>query len=644
MLIKLLKEHTLFIFILLVCAVLRFIPFFDYQYTLDELSGLGRTTFDNFGDLIEKGVKTTDTHPALIQVLIYYLSKVFGYANWVIKLPFLLMGFGAVIYAYAFCLRNFSKQAGIFATVILSFSLIFVFYASIARMYIPGVFFSMALLYYFFGIFFLNRLKFSNYFFLGLFALLSALNQHLNALFALTVCASGFLFLSKENFKYYLATCIATVLCYLPHLPVTLYQLEIGGIGFEQDGWLPPPEKDALLRFLKVLFGTGKSYLILLLLLTTAFVMKRSVKLSKQQWFLLVIFLVNYFVIYFYSVYRAPVFQYSVMLFSAVALVVFTASLLEYSNKHVFHAAVIVLSGMLVYKTYLKKDYVHQSVKTVFEYQFERTAHYKQLYGDKAVYPVFFDADEFMKRIYFQKYGSFDCKITSDSLTRFMHLYSRFVAGLTADYLVLASSMPAYQATAAEYFPYLIESVQTQAINYKVYSKRKEDAGRVVKDDVVTAFSSPAQPGKFSYNKMQKAVLKNSSFLLPVDALTEFPFDGATHYNNVVQSEGQMIQLKTKIRLKRPENSHVTGCVAVNDADDNTSYMYTSKETGDFVIRPDSTVTVYADNFFGTAHKKAKRNSNINCYLWNRNKEDFELLGFEIKVIDYWHMKWHFWE
>lgn len=641
---KFLKEHTLFVFILLVCAILRFIPFFDYQYTLDELSGLGRTTFDNFGDLIEKGVKTTDTHPALIQVLIYYLSKAFGYANWVIKLPFLLMSFGAIIYAYAFCLRHFSKQAGIFATVILSFSLIFVFYAPIARMYIPGVFFSMALLYYFFEIFFLKQLKISNYFFLGLFALLSALNQHLNALFALTVCASGFLFLSKENFKYYLVTCLATVLCYLPHLPVTLYQLKLGGIGFEQDGWLPPPEKDALLKFLKVLLGTGKSYIILLLIILAPVNLKRKVKPVKQQWFLLVIFLVNYFVIYFYSVYRAPVFQYSVMLFSAVALVVFIASLMEYSNKHVFHTAVILLSGILIYKTYFKKDYMQQSVKTIFEYQFERTAHYKRLYGDQAVYPVFFDADEFMKSIYFQKYGRFDCKITSDSLTRLMHLYSHFVSGLKADYLVLASSMPAYQAVAAEHFPYLVENVQTQAINYKVYSKRKEDAGKVVKDDVITEYSSPANPGKFKYNKMQKVIARNNLFLLPVDSVTEFPFDAAAHYKDVVQSEGQMIQLKTKIKLNHPGNSHITGCIGVNDAGDNASYMYASKETGDFVIRPDSTVTSYSDNFFGTAHKKAKRNSNINCYLWNRNKENFELLDFEVRVIDYWHMKWHFWE
>jgi hypothetical protein len=30
--------------------------------------------------------------------------------------------------------------------------------------------------------------------------------------------------------------------------------------------------------------------------------------------------------------------------------------------------------------------------------------------------------------------------------------------------------------------------------------------------------------------------------------------------------------------------------------------------------------------------------------LWNRGEENFELQGFEIKVIDYWPRKWDLWE
>ena len=69
-----LKEHGLFIAILLLSSVLRFWPLFDYQFTYDELSGLDRTQFKDLNTLLDKGVKI-DAHPALIQILIYFLVK-----------------------------------------------------------------------------------------------------------------------------------------------------------------------------------------------------------------------------------------------------------------------------------------------------------------------------------------------------------------------------------------------------------------------------------------------------------------------------------------------------------------------------------------------------------------------------------------
>ena len=63
-----LKEHGVFIGILLLSTVLRFIPLFDYEFTYDELSGLDRTQFPDLSNLLEKGVKIA-AHPALIQVV-----------------------------------------------------------------------------------------------------------------------------------------------------------------------------------------------------------------------------------------------------------------------------------------------------------------------------------------------------------------------------------------------------------------------------------------------------------------------------------------------------------------------------------------------------------------------------------------------
>ena len=638
-----LKEHIPFIAILGVCALQRFIPLFQYQFTLDELSGLCRTEFNSFGELMDRGVKI-DAHPAFVQVLIYYLSQWFGYQNWIIKLPFLLMSLGTVVYAYRLSSHNFSRQAGIFSALLFSFSLIFVFYAPIARMYSSGVFFSTALLYYFFEILFLKQTKISNYIFFGLFALLSALNQHINALFALTLCASGFLFLDRAGAKAYLLTCLCTVLLYLPHLPVTLYQLGVGGIDIDQNGWLPKPELFTVFKFTKIVLGTGKSWYVFLLLVVLAGILKKGPRIDRRQWLLLILFFLNYAIIYAYSVSRASVYQHSVMLFSGVAFVLLITSFMNFKNRYVFGSLALLTAGLLIYKTYVKKDYLQQAVKTVFEYQYERTAHYKQQYGDKTVYPVFFDADSFMQKIYFAKYGRFEGKISSDSLIHSLKHFSRFVAGLDADYLVLSSATPAYQAVARQYFPYLLENTQTQAINYKLYSRRAEDKPKEVPGDALLTYSNPNHRSPFAFTKL-KDTLQSPVFFFPADSLNEYPFDAKSRYSDFVSAEGQVLLLKARYQLSGTNTAaQLTTCLSINDEESGETYNYASKELGEFMLSPDTSATVYVENGIGTKHSTMQGRSWISAYVWNRGKDRFAVKEFEIRLIDYWWWKWNFWE
>ncbi|MEO6302410.1 MAG: glycosyltransferase family 39 protein [Bacteroidia bacterium] len=642
MMLRFIKEHILFVIILSACVVLRLIPLFDYQFTLDELSGLDRTRFDSFGELIEKGVKI-DAHPAFVQVLIYYLAHIFGYVNWVIKLPFLVFSFGAIIYAYFFCLRNFSKQVAVISSVIFSFSLIFVFYAPIARMYISGIFFSMALLFYFFEIFFLNNYKKSNYFLLGLFALFCALNQHINALFAFTVYASGLFFLNKTNYKAYLITIVIIIIAYLPHLRITLYQLSIGGIGYEQGGWLARPDVLAILGFFKILLGTGKTYLVFLCLIFICFVLNKKVVINKKQIYLLVIFLVNYLVVYLYSVFNAPIFQNSVMLFSGVAIVVFISSLMDVKIKWAFNVVVLVIAGVLLFKTYYKKDYYHQCVKTVFEYQFERTQELKRMLGDKHVYAVFFDADDIMKDVYHKRYGSFEYKGSADSVAISVKYFSEFVSILKTDYLVLASSYPIQQAIAAEYYPYLIENVQTQGINYKLYSRKKEDKDKTVNGESVIYFANVFEQKDFKFKDAQGIVLTKNNFHLNVDSTNEYPLDATAALNKISSKEGQLILFKTTLKVKS-KVQNVTASVSINDNKTNTSLFFNSMPSGNFALKPDSTISIYADSYCGTSYKKIKDSSKFTAFIWNKSKEKCSITDFEIKTIDYWPQKWNFWE
>lgn len=513
-------------------------------------------------------------------------------------------------------------------------------------MYISGVFFSVALLYYFFEIFHANTNKTLNYFLFGLFALLSALNQHINALFAFTICLSGLFYLPKNNYKKYLITCVCVVLAYLPHLSVTLHQFNMGGIGFEQGGgWIPKPTTHSVINFLKILFGTGKSYIVFLALIICTFIINKRAIFNKKQLYLIVIFLVNFSIIYFYSVYRSSIYQHSVMLFSSVALVLFVSSFLHVKNPIAFYTYTFIIFSLFIYKTYYKKNYYGQCVSNIFEYEFKRTAELKNNYGSSAVYPVYFDAYDFMKKIYFKKYlTTFDCKISSDSVTFSLNKYAHFLSNLKCDYLALGSSYPIFQAVTRQYFPYLVENTQTQGLNFKVYSKLKSDEKKCVPDDAILNSASVFNNGNYTFSYSKNVIKNKTQFSLLIDSISEFPFQAKAALNSVTSKEGQVVLVTTKFKTQNLKFNNVGICISLNETKKNSCVGYSGKESNDFILNPDSTITLFCDNFCGSNYNKIKNNSNFTTYVWNRGKQNFKLINFEIKTIDYWPQKWNFWE
>lgn len=640
---KFFREHSLFLLILGVSLALRFIPLFDYQYTLDELSGLNRTRFDTFSGLLEGGVKI-DAHPALVQTLIYTLTKLFGYSNWIIKLPFLLFGLGAIVYAYLFARRNYSRRAGEIAATFFSFSLVFVFYAPIARMYISGVFFSVALLYHFYEIVFHRSTSAWQYFFLGLFAWLSAMNQHINALFALSVCASGFLFLKKEQYKAYGITCLLTVLAYLPHLPITLYQLSLGGIGLEQGGWLEQPEWYAILFFLKILLGTGGCFALVLILVLLRLILHPPTGIGTKMLYLPVLFLFNYWVVYQYSIHFSPVYQHSVMLFSGVAFLLFVSGLLDFQNKWLFYSSFSLLSLVLVYTSYVKKDFYRQTLSTVFEYQFQRTAEYEKKYGAKAIYSVFFDADEFMEQIYNARYPvHYEFQMSSDSAAKSLNAFASLLRSLKQDVLVLSSANPLQDALAKVYFPYLIENTVTQANNYRVYSKRESDKGKIVPGEK-SLYEAKIHEGlefSFTYGKEEEA----QQHTQVADSGVEFPMEARKTYNSLHLKEGNYLLLHLKGKALALKNKGLELCISITNPEKSETYQYASAALASAHFARDSVFQLTAGTFIGTKHREMLENqAYCNFYLWNRGQERIRVDDFSIQVIEHWPQKWGFWE
>ncbi|MFT6747000.1 MAG: 4-amino-4-deoxy-L-arabinose transferase-like glycosyltransferase [Glaciecola sp.] len=105
--------RLLFVLIICTATILRFYDYSNIPFTHDEFSALFKTNYDNFSDLVYYGVKTGDTHPAGVQIFIYYWVKLFGAATWVVKLPFTLAGIASIYFLYKTSKTWFNETAAL---------------------------------------------------------------------------------------------------------------------------------------------------------------------------------------------------------------------------------------------------------------------------------------------------------------------------------------------------------------------------------------------------------------------------------------------------------------------------------------------------------------------------------------------------
>ena len=361
-----LTNKTVLLLILVVAAVLRGFNYFDIPFTHDEFSALFRTNFDNFSDLIEKGVKI-DTHPAGVQVFLYYWTKLFGMEEWIVKLPFTIFGLLSVWLLYLIAKKWYNETVALISAAFLASVQFTVMYSQIARPYISGLLFTLIMVYYWTALvkepykrFYRNSLGFV------IAASLCTYNHHFSLLFAAIVGISGLFFIEKNYLRKYMFAGVYIFFLYIPHLNIFFIQLRMGGIG----GWLAKPDWDFLSNFVLYVFNFSAITVILVvaaLLYSLIKLDKRSIKFKPYILFV-VWFLLPFLIGFFYSRLVNPVLRYSVLIFSFPFLYfVLFGFIKEQSAKKNFIIVLAILSlntvtlvyGRQYYKLFYNSPYEH---------------------------------------------------------------------------------------------------------------------------------------------------------------------------------------------------------------------------------------------------------------------------------------------
>lgn len=343
---KAFTEPVAVMLILIVAATLRFWDLWQLPFMHDEFSALFRAQYDSFGDLIRLGVIQNDSHPAGVQVFLYYWVKLFGFNEFWIKLPFVLMGTASIYFIYRIAKQWFGSLSGLLSAALLAGIQYDIFYSQLARPYAAGLFFVLLQVFvlsrWMIGA---NKPKKLAVVAFALVCWLAALMHAFSLAMAGLIYLSGLFLIQKRDLKSYIIAGLLAFLFYMPHLPVFYAQLMAGGIG----DWLGKPDANFLFSFL--FYATNYSwFLVLILVAVFAFpFLLRQTKISARnrlRFVALLWFFVPLAVAWTYSLLRTPILQYSTLYFSFPFLVMVFFSFFDdktFGKKTVFSLSMTIL-------------------------------------------------------------------------------------------------------------------------------------------------------------------------------------------------------------------------------------------------------------------------------------------------------------
>jgi len=337
----------LVILVVAVAAGLRFYDLFALPLTNDETSALMRLNAKSVSELLGT-VVWNDGHPMLVQVFLWYWTKWFGTAVWVVKLPFLLCGLGSVILMIRIGIRLGAAWAGLLAAAMLATLQFPLMYSEIARPYAPGLLLSLWAFYVWLRWLEVCKTEVAGInlwakplILLSIAGYLGASNHYFNGLILALLFISGLMILPRNRWIRYLWPWLLGAALYMHQIGIFMHHLQVGS-----PGWLKVPTIKSLFKYFMYCFGYSlwPIHVWLLGVLLGELIQKRKIKwlgfdqiqaglkgssfvadgsdssekhqkraINRVIWLL---YLAPLLIAYFYSVYRAPVFQDSVLLFS----------------------------------------------------------------------------------------------------------------------------------------------------------------------------------------------------------------------------------------------------------------------------------------------------------------------------------------
>jgi len=494
-------DYFLLAFILLVGSALRFYHYFEIPFTYDEFSAFFRTRFDNFRDLIEYGVKRTDTHPAGVQVFMYYWIKWFGSSEPVVKLPFTLMGIVSIFLAFKIGKRWFNGTVGIVSATYIAVIQYTIMYSVIARPYGSGIFLSLLMVCFWTNSVF--NLGKNYYWFLAGYIIagaMNAYNHHFSLLLTAMVGFTGLFFIPKKHLKSYISAGIIIFILYIPHLPIFFTQLSYKGI----ESWLGKPDSMFLFNYLGFVLHFSITFYLLTVILIVFSVKYRAQNIKETNKFRIIgllWFFISFLTGFFYSVYVSAIIQYSVLIFTFPYLLIVVFSFFKEIKAWQKAFVVFIVMSISIYTLVYNRQYYKYFYTPGFKEILKESVNTQNKFGKEKV-TVILQTIKNVNDYYLDKLDiNGDAFIYLNSLGNYKQFRDSLI-NIKTEYLVLGWSNYTklqYLQIAEDLFPYIIEKKTWFTSSFYVLKKTKPAKGYVPADKIVfksiNDYENPVTPG-----------------------------------------------------------------------------------------------------------------------------------------------------
>lgn len=610
----LVKEHSIIIGILLLALILRCYDLFSIPYTHDELSGLLRTRFDSFSELIAKGVKV-DGHPAFVQVFLYYWTGLFGTSEWVVKLPFIFSGVGGVYLAYKIGKRWSNVTVGLIVAAILATSQYPLMYSQIARPYTSGFFFTLLFAYHWGEIVFFKNYARKHLIWFPIAAALCAYNHHFSMLTAGLVGIFGIIYTSRDFLWKYLLLCIAAVVLYSPHFTILSAQLKMGGLA----GWLGKPEPSFLPHYIYYIFQFSTLLVLVYIGIIvwtriSGQVVKRN---SKAILFTGILFFSVYAVGYFYSVYVAPVLQTSVLIFAYPFLLIFLFGWAKEQSKQLNLGLVLIIAVLNIYALIFQRQYYRVFYKTPFNQlvldvvNVDKESAYALIFSDEPKTRFYSERGDFRipGKVKFITVPEF----TEKDLEAFLEKHSK----LDKFYLAATSSLPpTYRAMVLQKFPHIIWQKNYFSASTLFLSKGEASEKPIADIEKTKNLFNGYNPGKWY----------DGSYHFEKDE--EWGPGYTKELSKLVKRPSDLVDVVVKLKLSDLEQEPI---LVLNIQSQDSTILYRGTPASLHTINlKDSTVTlVQSIKFIDLNYRKFEKPT-LNTFIWNRDKKPLKILSFQV--------------